>query len=87
MEGRPNTEVWSSPLSVASETEAASSRWLLAHLLVEEPLKSLVFVSALSRTALSDCWKLLLRQCPLQWPLGGPAFLEAGLVPALVWAG
>ena len=67
--------------------EAASSRWSLAHLLAEEPVKSLLLVSALSRTALSDCWELLLRQRPLQRSLGGPAFLVAGQVHALVWAG
>ena len=67
--------------------EAASSRWSLAHLSAEKLMRSLVLVLALSQTALSECWKLLLRQCPRQQSLGGPAFLVAGQVHTLVLAG
>ena len=52
---RPNAEVRPSRVLVASATEAVSSRQLWAHLLVVEPAKTWMLVSALSQTALSCC--------------------------------
>ena len=80
-------EVWPFWSSAASEMEAVFLRQSRAHLLAEELVKALAVVLALSRTALSECWKLLLRQCPRRWSLGGPAFLVAGQVHTLVLAG
>ena len=84
---RPNTEVWPSRSSAASEMEAVFLRQSQAHLWAEEPMEELMPVSGLFRTALSWCWKLLLRQCPRQRSLGGPAFLVAGQVHTLALAG
>ena len=84
---RPNTEVWPFQSSAASEMEAVFLRQSRAHLLAEEPVKALAVVLASSRTALSECWKLLLRQCLRQRFLGGPAFWVAGQVHTLVLAG
>ena len=68
---RPNTEVWPFQSSAASEMEAVFLRQSRAHLLAEGPVKALAVVLALSRTALSEYWRLLPWQDPRARLLGG----------------
>ena len=80
-------EVWPFQSSVASEMEAVFLRQSPAHLLAERPVKPLVVVLALSRTALSEYWR------PSPWQdlqtrlLGGLSSSVAAWAKTLVLAG
>ena len=67
--------------------EAVFSRQSWAHLSAEEPVKALTLVLALSRTALSKCWRLLPRQDLRVRSLGAPVSLVAAQAHTLVLAG
>ena len=73
-------EVWPFQSSVASEMEAVFLRQSPAHLLAERPVKPLVVVLVLSRTALSEYWRLYPWQGPRARLLGGLASSVAARV-------